>query len=66
MHNVETKEFVFPNGTNCNQWTWTRVEEINKCGDKIILDGFSSAGLYVTGYANDADNAIGLAFARKS
>src|SRR5262249_52425374 len=61
-HNQETGEFVFSDGSNGNRWTYTRVEEIGQYSNKIIIGGFSPAGLSVSAVNLYDYDDIGVAF----
>ena len=67
MHNLKTGDFIYSDRSNGHKWTYTRVQEENSDGHRIIVGGFSALGLVVSnrdcGYGNDM---IGAACARKS
>ena len=64
MHNLSTGEFIYPDASKGQKWTYTRVQEENSSGFKIIVGGFSASGLHVGSYYGDG--SIGVACARRS
>jgi hypothetical protein len=64
MHHLATGVFLYPEGLG-QLWTYTRVQEQNKNGYKIVVGGFSALGLIVS--YNDFDvDYIGASRAWKS
>lgn len=48
MHNLKTQEYNYPAGCDSVKWTFTRVKERNRKGNRVVVGGFSALGLYVT------------------
>jgi hypothetical protein len=65
MHHLVTGVFLYPQGLNGQLWTYTRVQEKNKNGYRIVVGGFSAPGLNVH-YIAYAYGHFGAACARKS
>jgi hypothetical protein len=66
LHNIRNPEdLVYTASSGGRQWTYTRVQERNSNGFRIIAGGFSASGLRVLVYDYDNDN-FGAAGVRKS
>ena len=64
LHNLETGEFVYSDGSNGHEWTYARVQEVSSVGYRVSVGGFFALGLrVVNGYV---DGYIGASCARKS
>lgn len=66
LYQMHTGVYLYPDDSSGQQWTYTRVQENSKARFKIIVGGFSSAGLSVDDYYSSDDDDIGVARARKS
>lgn len=56
MHNLKTQEYYYPAGCDSVKWTFTRVKERNRTGNRVVVGGFSALGLYVTNDRYDYGN----------
>ena len=67
LHNIRNPgDLVYADSFGGQQWTYTRVQEKNSDGFRLVVGGFSASGLHVDRISDYARDLIGAAGVRKS